>query len=296
MTDQSGASRLLGVLKLCRPHHWVKNVFVLIPLIFASTELDGVHVLRALLVFAAFCLAASAVYCLNDVMDQDADRLHPRKRLRPVASGLIPSGLALLLSAVLGIASLGLAWSVSSMSLGLLVAYLANNAAYNGVLRHKAIADVISIALGFLIRILAGAAAIPVRPTSWLLLCGFFLAILLGFTKRRAELAHLADQKYRESLSTYSAAKLDVAMAVSAAVTLLSYALYTVDASTIALHRTEYLPATLPVVSYGIFRVIFKAQEGAGDGPVDFVFRDPAVIATGAIWLVLSFAILASSR
>ncbi|AMY10058.1 Decaprenyl-phosphate phosphoribosyltransferase [Luteitalea pratensis] len=274
----------------------MKNAFVLLPLVFTDAAITPAHVLRVVVVLAAFCCAASAIYCANDVMDRDADRAHPRKQHRPVASGQISAPMALAFAVILGVAAMWLALWASTWAAVLLAAYLANNLAYNLVLRHKTIADVMSIAVGFLLRILAGAAAIPVRPTSWLLLCGFFLALLLGFTKRRVEIAHAADQRYRGVLSNYSAQKLDVAISVTAAVTLVTYALYTVDASTVALHRTEYLPATLPLVSYGIFRIIFKAQEGSGDGPVDFVFRDPVVLMIGAAWVVMSFLILSYSQ
>lgn len=283
------------LVSLVRPKHWSKNVFVLAPLAFAEPTGPFVpSAIRVGLAFLTFCLLSSAVYCVNDVLDRDADRLHPRKQRRPVASGRVSVATALILALVLAVA--GIALTALTLPYGVTIAaalYLVNNAAYTTVLKHHAIADVLSIALGFVLRLLAGALAVPAVPTSWLLVCGFALSLLLGLGKRRAELGSIgADGNVRTSLKVYTAEKLDVMLSTAASLTLLSYMLYTVAPETQALHGTTGLVYTTPLVAYSVFRFIFKAHESRGDGPVEILSSDLVFAGVSVLWAVAVVAIL----
>src|SRR6185503_11751341 len=255
-----------AVWRLLRPAHAVKNVFVLAPLVFAAHSSLAFEVPRALLAFAVFCLISSAVYCFNDTLDAAADRLHPTKRNRPVASGAISSSVAIGLSVALTLLGLGVSIALLPLPFTFtLLLYLGNNLLYGWFLKDKVIADVLSIAIGFVLRLLGGAAAIGVPPSSWLIVCGFSLALLLGFGKRRAELLNSEGSHARVTLATYTAPKLDSLMSICGSVSLVSYMLYTVAPETAALHPTDKLVYTIPFVAYGIFRFIFKVQEGKAE-------------------------------
>ena len=219
---------------------------------------------------SAFWRAVSTA--LNDVIDGPSDRLHPRKRRTPVASGAIPAPIALALATgLIGIGLLGGLAFPNALALicGL---YVLNNLIYFAYLKRRVIADVLLISIGFVLRILAGCArALGLRPSSWILVCGFSLAMLLGFGKRRLEIdkAGLA-AGYRPSLESYSEAKLNLLLGVGSSVCLLSYMLYTLSPQTIQLHGTGNLIYTVPLVAYGIFRYLFKVQDGkstAGRSP-----------------------------
>jgi 4-hydroxybenzoate polyprenyltransferase len=283
---------LLNIIQICRPQHWLKNVFVLIPLLFGGS-LTPLSILNAAWAFVCFCVLASGIYCVNDVVDAPSDRHHPRKRRRPVAAGSITAPAALVLATVLiGVALLaGLALPARFVLIcGL---YVLNNFIYFVYLKHRVIVDVLLIAMGFVLRILAGCAAVGLRPSSWILVCGFSLAMLLGFGKRRLELDETGLAKgYRRSLQSYSEAKLNLLLGVTSSVCLLSYMLYTLSPTTIQLHRTENLIYTVPLVAYGIFRYLFKVQEGRADGPVEVLVKDPVFAITGIAWIAMVGAIL----
>jgi 4-hydroxybenzoate polyprenyltransferase len=280
------AGRVRDLVRLIRPQHWVKNVFVLAPLLFSGLITDLAACKAGALAFACFCLWASAVYPLNDVFDARTDRRHPRKRHRPVAAGRVSPAAAVAVSLALAGAGLCLALNLSGPGLAVLGgAYLLNNVVYCLLLRYRVVVDVIAIGVGFVLRILAGCVAIGVEPSSWVLVCGFTLALLLGFGKRRAETQALqGPAEYRSTLVSYSAAKLDLLLGITASVCILAYILYTVSPETIQRHHTNHLIYTVPLVLYGIFRFLLKVQEGAGDGPVEILCKDPVFWATGALW------------
>ncbi|MBX6314906.1 MAG: decaprenyl-phosphate phosphoribosyltransferase [Isosphaeraceae bacterium] len=283
---------LRAVVQIARPSHWVKNLFVVAPLLFGGLP-TWQAALRAVWAFGCFCLLASGIYCLNDVIDAPADRLHPRKRQRPVASGAIPVPAALALAAVLiGTALLGgRALSPRFVLIGGL--YVLNNLIYFAYLKHRVIVDVLLIAIGFVLRILAGCAALGLQPSPWILACGFSLALLLGFGKRRLEVDAVGlATGYRRSLQAYSAAKLNLLLGITASVCLLSYMLYTVSPQTIQRHGTENLIYTVPLVAYGIFRYLFQVQEGRCDGPVEVLLHDPVFTLIGLAWIAMVGAIL----
>lgn len=286
--------RLHDLVRLCRPRHWTKNVFVLAPLLFNESRSLASAGIAAIVAFVCFCLWSSAVYCLNDVLDARVDRLHPQKRRRPVAAGRITVAWALGASAMVVVLTTVMAtWTLPAAFVWVGMVYLANSLLYCLLLRNRVILDVLAIAIGFVLRLLAGCAAIDVVPSSWLLVCGFSLALLLGFGKRRAELTNLASPStFRPVMECYSAAKLDVLLSIAASVCLLSYMLYTVSPETAQLHGTNKLVYTVPFVVYGIFRYVFKVHEGAGDGPVEILFQDPAFAASGVFWVIAVVAIL----
>jgi len=289
---QSVGSVLRDVVRLARPTHWVKNVFVIVPLLFGGI-LTWHALVQVVWAFVCFCALSSGIYCLNDVIDASADRQHPRKRRRPVASGSVPVPVALALSAVLiGAALLGGAALPARFSVicGL---YVINNLIYSIFLKHRVIVDVLLIAVGFVLRILAGCAAVGLQPSSWILICGFSLAMLLGFGKRRLEIDQVGmETVYRRSLQSYSEAKLNLLLAITSSICLLSYMLYTVSPQTVLLHRTENLIYTVPLVAYGIFRYLFKVQEGRHDEPDEILLKDPVFALTGSAWILMVSAIL----
>ena len=277
----------LQLLRLLRPHQWVKNGFVFIGLLFGNVGDSGGLRGKVLLAAAAFCLLSSCVYILNDIFDRAADRAHPLKRKRPVASGAVGLAAALALAAVCALAGLALVAAASASVALMLIAYLLLNLAYSAGLKHVAVLDVFLIAAGFMLRIFAGTWGVGIAPSQWLLLCGLLLTIFLGFAKRRAELmvSEGEGSAQRPVLDDYSPALLDTMMAISAAGVIVSYSLYTVSPDTIQLHHTDKLIYTLPFVLYGIFRYIFLVHRRGGEDPASTLISDAHMVATGAAWL-----------
>jgi 4-hydroxybenzoate polyprenyltransferase len=276
------------VVELLRPHHWVKNGFVLAGLLFGHAWDQPGYVAAALLATLAFCLAASAVYAFNDARDAERDLEHPDKDRRPVARGAISAGAALGIAAVLAAAALGIAawtgWQVAAAA----GAYLALNAAYSLGLKRVPVLDVFAIAAGFMLRLLAGTWGIGIEPSRWLLACGFLLTLFLGFAKRRAELERLADGagQHREVLESYTLAFLDKAVFACVVGMVVTYGLYTVSAETVALHGTEHLIWTLPWVLLGSFRYLFRLHfRGGGGDPTRELLRDPLLAAPALGWV-----------
>jgi 4-hydroxybenzoate polyprenyltransferase len=284
-----------------RPYQWIKNGFVFLGPVFGHAWNDPAMVVDALVLFAAFCLASSGVYVMNDIADRDADRLHSTKRFRPVAQGDVGIGAARALCIVLLLSGAALAARVSLPALVIVSAYVVLNIAYSAGLKHVAILDVFIISAGFMLRILAGTVGIGIPPSKWLLLCGLMLTLFLGFGKRRAELVAAAASGdtdgasgHRASLDGYSRTLLDVLITVSVACAAIGYALYSVDAETVALHGTDKLILTLPFVLYGLFRYLqLMYVKGVGGDPAWDVLHDPHLIATTVGWLGATAWILA---
>ena len=276
------------VVQLLRPHHWVKNGFVLAGLLFGHAWDRPGYVAAALAATLAFCLAASAVYAFNDALDAERDRGHPDKNGRPVARGAVSAAAALGIAALLAAAALGIAawsgWRVAATA----GAYLALNAAYSLGLKDIPVLDVFAIAAGFMLRLLAGTWGIGIEPSRWLLACGFLLTLFLGFAKRRAELERLAHDasQHRAVLESYSLAFLDNAVLACVVGMVVTYALYTVSAETVALHGTEQLIWTLPWVLLGSFRYLFRLHyRGGGGDPTLELLRDPLLAASALAWV-----------
>ncbi len=276
------------LVQLLRPHHWVKNGFVLPGLLFGHAwDRPGI-VTAALSATLAFCLASSAVYAFNDALDAQGDREHPDKKDRPVARGAIAPSAAQGIAALLAAAALGLAaWSAWAVA-GFVAAYLVLNAAYTLGLKRVPVLDVFAIASGFMLRLLAGTAGIGIEPSRWLLACGFLLTLFLGFAKRRAELERLAQDaaQHRPVLEAYSLAFLDKAVFACVVGMVVTYALYTVAETTVALHGTGQLIWTLPWVLLGSFRYLFRLHyRGGGGDPAQELLRDPLLAAAALGWV-----------
>lgn len=278
-----------------RPSQWTKNLFLFLPLMFGQRLLDVRAVLFSIAAFAIFCALSGVVYLVNDVADREADRTHPIKRLRPIAAGLVSVPVALAAAGIL--ATLGLAaayWLHPGFAL-LGAIYLALLGAYSGGLKHIVIIDVLTIAIGFVLRAAAGAVAIEVAISHWLLILIILLALFLALSKRRHELVLLADgaTSHRPILQEYSPYLLDQMIAVVTASTLVAYALYTVSPDTMAKFGTDRLVWTLPFPLYGIFRYLYLVHQKAGGGsPSDMLLNDRPLLGCVALWALTVAVIL----
>ncbi|MBS1150755.1 MAG: 4-hydroxybenzoate polyprenyltransferase-like prenyltransferase [Myxococcaceae bacterium] len=271
----------LSALKALRIKQWTKNGVLLAPLLFAKGVVREGLPLKSATAVAAFCLLASGVYLVNDWADQEKDRHHPEKRHRPIAAGLLSLPVVLALVAVCwgGAAALGL-W-LGTPFLGVCLAYLALQALYTWGLKKAVILDVMGIALGFILRVVAGAVAIDVMVSNWLFLCTLLGALFLGFAKRRHELSSLegAAGAHRANLEDYSLPMLDQMMSISAASTILAYGLYTVSSETVEHVGSDRLKFTVPLVVYGMFRYLFLVHKrGAGGSPEKVLLSDAPLI------------------
>lgn len=282
-------SDLQAVIKLVRPHQYVKNGFVLIGPLFAQ-QWDVQTLIQAFLAFSAFCLMASAVYVLNDIMDIEADRQHPVKCNRPLPSGKVSLGFARSLLAGLVVSALILSALVSGWVVVFVATYFVINIFYSWRLKHVVILDVFIISSGFMLRIFAGTVGLGIAPSQWLLLCGLMVTLFLGFSKRRAELLMLESAGAnngltRKVLDDYSPAMLEQFIGVTAACTVLSYGLYTLSPETVALHNSSDLIYSLPFVVYGIFRYLFLLhQKARGNDTANDLLTDRHLLITVAAW------------
>lgn len=282
-----------------RPHQWVKNLLVLVPLLFTPKAFELSAWGEALLAFASFCFAASTIYLLNDIKDKDEDARHPKKKKRPIASGRLSIGAAW--GTFLGTLVLcGMfAWQVPTQGWRPFVlwpaAYLALNVAYSFLLKRLVVIDCMCIALGFQLRVQAGAAAIQVDASRWLLLCTFFFALFLAFCKRYEELSKQgeASGQTRATMSEYTATFLNMLIGPLAALSILTYALYTVSPDTVQRHHTDRLMYTVPIVTYGVFRYLFLVyRKSEGGDPARLLFRDLPLIVSGLCYGIAVVALL----
>ena len=287
------------LIKLLRPHQYVKNSFVLVGVLF-SRQWDIYTLVQAAWAFCAFSLSASAVYILNDLSDIEADRAHPKKRYRPLPSGKVSitaaRKLAIILFLVTFIPTLLLKdWILVSI----LLTYIVMNIAYSLCLKHIVLLDVFVISMGFMLRLLAGTWGIGIAPSEWLLLCGMMLTLFLGFCKRTSELLQsaMADdtfaEKSRRVLTEYNTAMLEQFTSITAACAIISFGLYTVSDQTIRTQGTSNLIYTLPLVIYGIFRYLFLLhRHGKGTDTAKDLFTDRHLLLTGSCWVAMTLVIL----
>ena len=281
--------RVIGaVVASLRPKQWVKNLFVFAGVIF-SQQLFTPLFWPALGAFALFCVLSGSMYLLNDVADAEKDRLHPTKRFRPVASGALPRGGALALGVGLLVASLAgsvaLSWRFGLVAAG----YGALLTAYSVWLKHLVILDVLTVAVGFVLRAVAGAVAIDVDISGWLLICTVLIALFLAVGKRRHEYLTLSGNAvaHRPILAEYSEGFLDQMIAVVTASTVTAYALYTMSPETVAKFHTRLLPLTLPFVLYGIFRYLYLLyRRQLGGNPSDLLLNDRALLLNTVLWML----------
>ncbi len=273
-------------LLLLRPQQWVKNGFVLAPLLFSGRMLQPDAIRQALEACVSFCLVASAVYVFNDVMDRERDCAHPVKRARPVASGRISIAAALPVSLVLGVVGLGLGWLVHPTVGAILGSYLGLNLLYTLRLKQVVLLDVFSIATFFVLRLLAGAEAIQVVPSIWLILCGGLLALYLGFAKRRHELMLLggASASHRGVLAEYSPQFLDQMSTVLLSVTLISYVMYTLSPEKLAEVGSYALTYSTGFVLYGVFRYLYLVHQKEQGSPTEALLTDRSLLTAVVLW------------
>ncbi len=276
---------LRACLRLWRPAQWTKNLFVLAGVVFGQRLSEPGEALAALLAVLAFCLVAGGIYALNDVRDAAADRQHPRKRLRPVAAGDITPAAATLFGVVSLGAGLLLALPLPPAFLAALSAYAALMVAYNLRLKQLVIIDVMVIAAGFALRAYAGAAAVGVACSTWLLLASFLLALFLALAKRLSEVRQLAQpDAHRPVLAQYTPVLLDRFIAVTTASVIVVYALYTVADETRVHFGTDGLKYTLLFVIFGIFRYLYLLERGQAGAPEQAVLTDRPLQGALLLW------------
>ncbi len=287
---------LKNLWSLVRPRHWVKNGFVFLGLLFANAWREPQMLGRVLLAAASFSLIASGVYAINDLVDREQDRNHPKKKNRPLASGAITSTTAIVVGVLFWGAGIVVAYAVSVRVMIVLFVYVISNVAYSLGLKNVVLLDVFIIAGGFMLRILAGTVGVGIPPSQWLLLCGFMIALFLGFAKRRAELYTASGDgaSQRKVLNHYQPVLLDKMIVITATGVILAYSLYTMSPATIQIHHTEALIYTVPFVMYGIFRYIFTLHYRAtGADPSLEIFRDPHILLSILGWLVVTLWLIA---
>jgi len=270
-----------------RPHQWTKNLVVFAGLIFGQRLFDSTSVIKAVSAFVLFCLMSGVVYLVNDIVDRRSDQQHPIKQRRPIASGALPLpvafGAVIILGAVslAGAAALGGAFALTAGS------YLGLQVLYSGLLKHVVIVDVLTIAVGFVLRAVGGAVAVDVEISHWLLVCTILLALFIALAKRRHEIVLLADgaSEHRPILGEYSAYLLDQMIGVVTASTLIAYVFYTISPETVTKFGTESLGFTIPFPLYGIFRYLYLVHRREGGGsPADLLLTDRPLLACVALW------------
>lgn len=278
-----------------RPRQWTKNLLVFAGLIFSRGLHEPALVARSGLAFALFCLLSGGVYLINDVVDAERDRAHPQKRHRPVASGRLPAGIALVAGVGVLIGTTAAAFFLSIPFGMVAVAYAVLLTAYSAGLKHVVIVDTLIIAGGFVLRALAGVIVLGIEPSYWLLLCTILLALFLTFGKRRHELLALeaGATDHRPILSEYTPQLLDQMIAVVTASTLMAYALYTMAPETHVRLGTTRLPVTIPFVLYGIFRYLYVLyRHDLGGNPSEHFLTDRALLVDVALWGVTVIVVL----
>ena len=276
-------------LKALRPKQWVKNIFAFGAVVFAQRLTDISALLATVQAFVGFAMVSSSIYLINDTLDYEQDRLHPIKRNRPIAAGHVKRSTAAALSVVLVVAGLTVGWRLNIDTVTVLAVYYVTNLAYSTKLKHVALVDVFIIAFGFLLRVVAGATAIAAPISAWLLVTSFFLALFMAFGKRRGELDTLGDKaaEHRANLANVTVGFVDQALSALTAMTVMSYALYTIDPGVTARLGTDALVLTVPLVLFGVLRYLHQIQLGNGGSPTNLVLTDRSVQLNGLIWLAL---------
>ena len=278
-----------------RPHQWVKNFFVFAPLLFGRKLTDASAVWDVTIAFAAFCLLSSAVYIFNDWWDAADDRTHPEKRNRPISSGQLPVSTALIASATLVVVGVGLSFAVGARFAGIGLLYVALMAVYCVSLKRMIVLDAMTIAGGFVLRVVGGAVAVDVAATHWLIACTFLLALFLAFSKRRQELLSLDGQasEHREVLNQYSLRYLDSVINIVIGAAIVCYALYTVAPETVERFGTDGLVYGTVFVMYGMLRYLALINDRTkGGNPSKLLLTDLPLILTLIAWAIYNAAVI----
>ena len=286
---------LLNLFISLRPEQWTKNLFVFAALVFAERLSDTHAVVTAGAAFLVFCALSATVYLINDVLDREQDRRHPLKARRPIASGAFSPTFALAAAAVLGAAAMIAAFALGLPFFQLAAAYVVLLIAYSAFLKHLVIIDVLTIAAGFTLRAAAGAAAIAVPISHWLLVCTTLLALFIALSKRRHELTLLTEQAidHRPILGDYTPYLLDQMISVVTASTLIAYAFYTISPETTAKFGTDLLSLTIPFPLYGIFRYLYLVhRRDKGGSPAELVVNDRPLLVCVALWAFSVVAVI----
>lgn len=290
----NAAALAIALIKTMRPKQWIKNVVVFAPLVFDEKLFQPALLARTSLAFALFCLISSTVYIINDLVDIEKDRLHPKKRERPLASGALSPGLAIAAAGLFILISLPAAfWLDRGFSL-ILLSYLLLNVAYSFYLKHLVIIDVMVIAAGFVLRVAGGVAVVGVeRFSPWLYLVVTLGALFLGFGKRRHELLLLADgaDAHRAILAEYTLPFLDQLIALVTSTMVIAYSLYTFSAPNLPDNHAMML--TIPAVLYGLFRYLYLIHvKKEGGAPDELLLSDKPLLATGIVWVLAVIVVL----
>ncbi len=283
------------LLRSMRPPQWIKNLFIFAAPIFGRAILHRGVLLRTAAAFIVFCALSSALYLVNDVVDAEEDRVHPRKSGRPIAAGRVSPGLAWAAAGVLAGAGLIAAFFLDAAFLAVAGFYLTLQILYSLHLKRIVILDVFVIAAGFVLRVAAGGFAAGVAPSSWLLMCTTLISLLLALGKRRHELVFLEESaaKHRSVLEDYNARLLDQMIAAVTAATAVAYALYCMSGETVRRFGSEKLLWTAPFVLYGIFRYLYLVyRRGEGGSPEELIVRDVPLLLATALWIGAAAALI----
>ena len=276
------------LVRSLRPQQWTKNLFVFAGLLFSGRLIDRGAWPPAVAAFLIFCGLSSAVYLVNDVLDRAADAQHPVKRHRPIASGALSPGVALAAALVLAIVCVGVATAINTGLAITAAVYVVLLAAYSAALKHYVIIDVLTLSTGFVLRAVAGAVAIGVPISHWLLVCSTLLALFIGLSKRRHELTLLTGSaaSHRPILQEYSPYLLDQMISVVTAATLIAYSSYTINSETAERLGSDRLGLTIPFVLYGIFRYLYLVHRRDGGGsPSELLLSDRPLLVCVALWV-----------
>lgn len=289
----------MHLVRLMRPVHWVKNVFVLAALVFGRqllgpTQEAAAALGRALGAFVCFCLAASAVYIVNDIFDREVDRTHPTKRNRPIAAGQVTTSTAAMLSAACGGVALVGAYLLTPGLAAVIAAYILLMGLYSLSLKQVMILDCIVISIGFVLRAVAGAVAVRVFISPWLVICTFSLCLFLAFSKRRGEIAQLQENSdaFRRTLADYTPELLAHMLDVTSVLAVVCFLLYAMDGNTQKLFKTDAFIYTTPIVLYCVFRFSALVQKGIYADPVELILKDRAFQVGVVLWLVCCVAVI----
>jgi decaprenyl-phosphate phosphoribosyltransferase len=277
-----------GLLRTMRPHQWVKNLFVLAPVVFAQELFELEPVLGALAGFLLFSLLASSIYILNDLVDVEADRAHPVKRHRPIASGVLPVAAAKVAFGLIAVTALGLGLLLNPLFAAATLAYFVNNLFYSFGLKRVAYVDVLSIATGFELRVVAGSLAARVEPSTYLLVVTFILALYLGLGKRMHELVQAeasGSARTRAVLRQYNRRAVDALLWVTSTATVVTYVFYTLDAHTRYAFGTDYLAISGVFTIFGVLRFMQLVRNRPhAESPTEEMLRDWPFLVNLALW------------